>query len=1043
MLGAFQAVAEGAKKAGSNNIVFSQILKELDADGSGAGEVLSKLGANAELLATKVNTSTNALKENGSITEEFAKKNTTLGAQLEKLSKIFSSLIQSKTLADVFASGVRGIIAFIGAIKAIPGFISENKTAIVLLTIGIATMNAAYIKAAVLITRDTALKIYNAIVTRGTAIATNIAIAAQLAYYDITALVTRQITLATAAQRLWSLALSLGAGPIGAIIVAVGALFFLIGNLTGAFKTLTAEQRLFNDLQKTALEDVSSQKAMLDTLTNSVNNNALSLDDRKKALAELIAISPAYLSGLTLENIRTQEGKKIIDEYVTSLDRMARAKATQALKEDLYKKSVEASVKAQQASFNVPKSAVGLGIESSMLAVGLGAFTGLGEKISANEEVKKSNDEIAALNAVTQKQIIEENKLYDAQQKKMQALKKDSIEYKNEQIKLNDIIARRNILMGLSPQAGISTNAPAASTPAVNPFGDPAKDKKAKKESDDRNRLLQQLKDFQFELSQVGKQADESEIARITKKYDELIKEAAKYHVDFIQLSREKDRAIAFLEAQELKKRQEELRKHAKLANEETYKAFKESAVQQGEDQKEIETKKYADGIINKRQLEEAIRRIDIETFAFQIGIAESFVGISQQASSDIVAFRKKKNKEEIEDAIKSRELKEALAKREQLAAAQVGVLKTPQGSQARLDAQLNLLKVEHDQELLNTELTNSEKEKLNEEYRQKQGELTIQFYLGQIEQTLNFFSQGLDILSKLDSAKSAKENAALQKELKNNEARKNSIRRLEESKVITAQEARRRITIIEKEEDAKKEALEKKQFERTKKIQITQAIINGALGITSILAAIPGPLDLLSLGVSRYVAIGLNIATTAAAIKEISSKKYGKGGRLTGPSHTSGGMPVINPVTGAKEAEVEGGEYILSKHTVANNRELADALLHSSMNNMGARIKPFWKNRPYRTLDYSKISERMYEKGGVYTAGASPAAAPAATTPASDPTILEALQQTTAVNMAMMGTIKNLTDQLAMGIDANVQLSKIDKARDRQNRMKADSEFK
>jgi hypothetical protein len=71
-------------------------------------------------------------------------------------------------------------------------------------------------------------------------------------------------------------------------------------------------------------------------------------------------------------------------------------------------------------------------------------------------------------------------------------------------------------------------------------------------------------------------------------------------------------------------------------------------------------------------------------------------------------------------------------------------------------------------------------------------------------------------------------------------------------------------------------------------------------------------------------------------------NRQFAKGGKLNGPSlSANGGMPVINPVTGRTEAEVEGGEYILSKNTVRNNRPLADALLYSSMYGNGASIQP------------------------------------------------------------------------------------------------------
>ena len=89
----------------------------------------------------------------------------------------------------------------------------------------------------------------------------------------------------------------------------------------------------------------------------------------------------------------------------------------------------------------------------------------------------------------------------------------------------------------------------------------------------------------------------------------------------------------------------------------------------------------------------------------------------------------------------------------------------------------------------------------------------------------------------------------------------------------------------------------------------------------------------------------------------------------LDGPSHDEGGMPIINPRTGGKVAEIEGGEAILSKNTVANNRGIVGALLNSSLHYNGAAIKPFWLNRPYQSFDYTGIARsfKKFDTGGVF----------------------------------------------------------------------------
>jgi hypothetical protein len=100
MAAAFNAVAVGAGKASGKNTEFAKVLKDLDADGSGAGEVLSKLSKNQELLADKTQLASEALKGNSSILEEFNTKNNNLAANLEKLSKNISSWFSNSTLSS-------------------------------------------------------------------------------------------------------------------------------------------------------------------------------------------------------------------------------------------------------------------------------------------------------------------------------------------------------------------------------------------------------------------------------------------------------------------------------------------------------------------------------------------------------------------------------------------------------------------------------------------------------------------------------------------------------------------------------------------------------------------------------------------------------------------------------------------------------------------------------------------------------------------------------------------------------------------------------
>lgn len=104
---------------------------------------------------------------------------------------------------------------------------------------------------------------------------------------------------------------------------------------------------------------------------------------------------------------------------------------------------------------------------------------------------------------------------------------------------------------------------------------------------------------------------------------------------------------------------------------------------------------------------------------------------------------------------------------------------------------------------------------------------------------------------------------------------------------------------------------------------------------------------------------LGMIFANMAKAKKLIAGgdkPKYATGGIFDGPLHSQGGMPIIDPLTGMPVAEVEGGEAILSRSTVQNNRGLVDALLDTSMNRGGAAL-PFLQAENQRGINFDGLS--------------------------------------------------------------------------------------
>ena len=198
--------------------------------------------------------------------------------------------------------------------------------------------------------------------------------------------------------------------------------------------------------------------------------------------------------------------------------------------------------------------------------------------------------------------------------------------------------------------------------------------------------------------------------------------------------------------------------------------------------------------------------------------------------------------------------------------------------------------KLDKQQELLDAEL------EMIEENLQKQEEVTQEH-----NDKVN------SIEDELKSARGDRRQALIDQLAAERKAQEQSI---EKEKQLTEEKKKQ----AQKQEQLKKQqdALEKKRRQQEKRASITQSIINTFTAVNNALAVQPWFVGLALSG----VALGLGMANVA----QIASQQYGKGGKLNGPSHKDGGIPVGN--TGIT---VEGNEYIIRKESTMPNLPLLE----------------------------------------------------------------------------------------------------------------------
>lgn len=134
----------------------------------------------------------------------------------------------------------------------------------------------------------------------------------------------------------------------------------------------------------------------------------------------------------------------------------------------------------------------------------------------------------------------------------------------------------------------------------------------------------------------------------------------------------------------------------------------------------------------------------------------------------------------------------------------------------------------------------------------------------------------------------------------------------------------------INKDFAQRKEALDKEQFEREKKMRILEAEVNAALGITAVFA-VPDP----TFGILQAIRIAFIIAQTALQIQAIKSKTFAEGGfggtefRKSGAGGRTGDSTLPPDETGKRPvgwARYHKNEYTFPEWMTEENKELIEA---------------------------------------------------------------------------------------------------------------------
>lgn len=282
---------------------MSPILKEMKLSGAEAAGVISALAGNIDQVRREQENANQAFIDGTSIINEFGVQNNTVQAGLDKAKKQFKDvrvelgeqlLPVMKYMVTTGSLTVKGLSAIVSILMEYKGEILTAATAV-----------AAY------------------------TVATNASNIATKSYTVIT-------KAATVATNLFSKATK--ASPWGVVIAGVTAAISYLALFRDETSKTTAVMESMNNISKRTGDEYDEQAAKIDSLTDIIKDNSLTIQQRKKAIEELKSIIPGYNAQLSEEGILTGHNTKAIQEYLTQLEKQIKLKAAQEELEDLYRK---------------------------------------------------------------------------------------------------------------------------------------------------------------------------------------------------------------------------------------------------------------------------------------------------------------------------------------------------------------------------------------------------------------------------------------------------------------------------------------------------------------------------------------------------------------------------------------------------------------------------------------------------------------------------------------------------------------------------------
>ncbi|HAY3533721.1 phage tail tape measure protein [Elizabethkingia anophelis] len=381
---------------GMKGLSATQTAKVLESLKLNSLEVQKAVGAaanNTDKFRESMKTAAVEMDKMTSLQDEFNQKNNNAPAIIDKLKNAWNDIFTYTNVMNKFEWLIKAIGWLTGVTKEAGDGVIEFKERLLFLgriiTVLIASVIGYNTALAVLaLTTKSAYQqtlLYTIIQKAKIAIDT-IAKGATLLYAAAMAILEGNTVRATAALRLFNTVTK--ANAIGLLVAAITAAATAYIVFSSRVDEATKKQKLLNEINTTAQKATIDQKLEVEKYVKIARDDNATREAKIAAIKRLNEISPIHLGHLTLENIKTKEATKSINEYVKALNQKAMAEALSSKRAELFKKQIDIQ---------------GKGLEDYDGFWNLWGVTRSGDKKSAENEGKKgvmTAEEMKALDAI-------------------------------------------------------------------------------------------------------------------------------------------------------------------------------------------------------------------------------------------------------------------------------------------------------------------------------------------------------------------------------------------------------------------------------------------------------------------------------------------------------------------------------------------------------------------------------------------------------------------------------------------------------------------